>query len=69
MEPLQAAILAIVASVVSLVVGFGVLNNEVAGIITAAAGTLIPAIFVIVNSAERTAAIKAGRAVKGISRI
>ncbi|HTZ63483.1 MAG TPA: hypothetical protein VMB51_05210 [Solirubrobacteraceae bacterium] len=60
MEALPAAILAIVTAVVSIVVGFGVLNNEVAGIIVSAAGTLIPAVFVVVNSLENTAKIKAG---------
>jgi predicted TIM-barrel enzyme len=60
MEALPAAILAVVTSAVSIVVGFGVLSNTTAGVITAAAGTAIPAIFVVVNSLENTAKIKMG---------
>lgn len=60
MEALPAAILAIITAAVSIAVGFAVISNEAAGILTAAAGTLIPAIFVIVNSLENTAKIKAG---------
>ncbi len=47
---LQAAIIAAIASIVALVVGFGIIDESTAGQITAAAGTLVGLGFLIANS-------------------
>ncbi len=47
---LQAAIIAAIASIVALVVGFGIIDESTAGQITAAAGTLVALGFLIANS-------------------
>lgn len=46
----QAAVIAIVTSVVSLIAAFAIIDNETAAIVVGAAGTIIPAIFLIANS-------------------
>jgi hypothetical protein len=49
LAPLAATIVGLVIAVVGIVVGFGVLGHEAAQIICSSAGTIIGAVFVIVN--------------------
>ena len=55
---LQSALIAAVTAIVSVVVGFGILNNQVAGEITSAAGTLVAVAFLIANSVHAHASAK-----------
>lgn len=50
---LQAAILSLITTAVSITVGFGVINNSLAGTITAIAGTAVAAVFQIATELHR----------------
>jgi len=50
---LQAAILSLVTTVTSIVVGFGIINNTTAGIVVSVAGTAVAAVFQVANELHR----------------
>lgn len=50
---LQAAILSLVTTVTSIVVGFGIINNTTAGIVVSVAGTAVAAVFQIATELHR----------------
>lgn len=49
MEAVQAHILALITAIVGIVVGFGFIDNALAGEITAASATLLAAVFSVAN--------------------
>lgn len=75
MSQIKASIIAAVGAIGSIVVGFGILNSNTEGVIVSAAGTIIGAVFAIVNQMERgqqakveVARIAANRTVYGESK-
>lgn len=50
---LQAAILSLVTTVTSIVVGFGIINNTTAGIVVSVAGTVVAAVFQVATELHR----------------
>lgn len=62
LSTLQAQIAAVIGSVISLVVGLGVLSPASGGTIVSIAGVALSAIFVIANELKGNSLAKAGRA-------
>lgn len=61
LSTLEAHIVAVIGSVISLVVGLGVLSPSSGGTIVSIAGVALSAIFVITNEVKGLALAKAGR--------
>jgi hypothetical protein len=58
MTTIQASLVAIVGSVGSIVVGFGILNSTTEGVIVSAVGTIISSVVAIINQSERNTQAK-----------
>lgn len=50
---LQAAILSLITTALSIFVGFGIIDNTLAGTVTAVAGTAVAAVFQIATELHR----------------
>lgn len=55
-NPITAAILAVIGSVGSLVVGLGIITNAQEGLVAAVAGTVVSLVLVVVNALHHKAA-------------
>jgi hypothetical protein len=61
MTTIQASLVAIVGSVGSIVVGFGILNSTTEGVIVSAVGTIISSVVAIINQSERNTQAKVSK--------
>lgn len=66
---LQNAIIAAITTIISLVVGFGIIDEHIAGLIVAAAGTIVSTAFLIAGELRAKTKVQAAVAINDVQAL
>jgi hypothetical protein len=69
LSALQTTAISLVGTIVSLLVGFAILDSTTAGIVVSAAGTLVSIAFQIVTELQRKTKVQAAVAVSDVAKL